>query len=162
MTELVWEISKYIIKYWPVVEGMCMQGLLWPPVENFKAPWSAVCLIVSKRECPAVIYTAFFPPHSHTQYNPNVCFDIWQQLKKSKMSTDPGRPLFILSAWAREGEKEAVEEFILGQYGNSIEINHKPTMILLSSWSCIYNSEISQSKNSFFWSSFDKDLTWTE
>lgn len=51
-----------------------------------------------------------------------------------------------MSKRVREGKKEAVEEFILGQYGNSIEINHKPAMILLSSQSCIYNSEISQKK----------------
>ncbi len=73
--------------------------------------------------------------HSHTHYNPNACFDIWQQLQISKMSKDSGRPLFILSAWTREPASREVVEFLIWQYGNSTELNHKTTMTLLSSWS---------------------------
>lgn len=119
----------------------------------------------SKRDCPAVIYTAFSPSHSRTVIHITIQTLVLTSDNNCKyprcQKTLEDRYLF----WVRERESQRgreVVEFILGQYGNSIEINHKTTMTLLSSWSYIYNSKISQNKNSFFWSSFDKDLTWAE
>lgn len=110
------------------------------------------------------IHCIFSSSRSHTLQSKHLFWHLTTTEKIHDVKR-PGKTVIYfecMSKRVREGEKEAVEEFILGQYGNSIEINHKPAMILLSSQSCIYNSEISQNKNSFFWSSFDKDLTWTE
>lgn len=122
----------------------------------------------SKTECSAEIYTAFLPPHSHTVVHITIQTLVLTSDNNCKyprcQKTLEDRYLFWVREREsqREREREAVVEFILGQYGNSIEINHKTTMTLLSSWSYIYNSKISQNENSFFWSSFDKDLTWAE
>ncbi len=119
---------------------MCMQGFLQLCVENFEATdRRSVWLKEREQErLSCCNIHCFFPPHSHTVIHITIQTLVLTSDNNCKyprcQKTLEDRYLF----WVREQESQRVREvveFLIWQYGNSTEINHKTTMTLLSSWS---------------------------
>ncbi len=130
-----------------------MQGFLQSCFENFEATDRRSVWLKEKEQerLSRCNIHCFFPPHSHTVIHSTIQTLVLTSDNNCKYPRcqKPLEDRYLF--WVPEQESQRgreVVEFILGQYGNSTEINHKTTMTLLSSWSYIYNSKISQNKKS--------------